>query len=93
VPAFDKPRPPGHIRDKNTTWVNGWYDPNQYALAGQTKEFIFGILFIKRLSDEFDYKREKLRKEDYAHLKNQPALLKEPLEEKTAMTNPTTVSG
>jgi len=35
--------------------------------ASEFKEFIFGLLFIKRLSDEFDRKRDLLRRKDFPY--------------------------
>lgn len=39
--------------------------------ASEYKEFIFGMLFLKRMSDVFDQKREYLKKNDYKHLDNE----------------------
>src|SRR5664280_2910601 len=52
--------------------------------ASEFKEFIFGMPFLKRFSDEFDRKREQLRKIDFAHLKDKPDLIFELLEHKTS---------
>ena len=50
--------------------------------SSEFKDFIFGMLFLKRLSDEFDRKRDQLRKNTFAHLKDEPDLVAELLEDK-----------
>ena len=54
--------------------------------ASEYKEFIFGMLLLKRLSDEFDIKRNQIKK-DCARLRDQPGLLSELLEDKATIVD------
>jgi type I restriction enzyme M protein len=40
--------------------------------ASEFKEFVFGLLFLKCLSHEFDAKRQRLRPQDFACLAPPP---------------------
>ena len=42
-------------------------------------EFIFGRLYFKRISDEFNRKREQLRKKEFSHLKHNIGNMPDPM--------------
>ena len=43
--------------------------------VSEFKDFIVGMLFLKRLSDEIDSKREELRINNIAHIKEKPDIV------------------
>jgi len=73
-----------HCLSKKANWrvlVVITFDRIIDVVASEIKEFIFGMLFIKRISDEFDLKCELIRRQ-YKHLA--PEQLKVFLERKTS---------